>query len=98
MLSLSVVSDSLRLWTVAPLASLSIGFFRQESWSGLPFPPPRDLPNSGTELASPVYPALAEGFFTTESPEAHVTGREHPKMKTPVSMQEATHESAPHLS
>ena len=73
-------------------------FPRQEHWSWLPFPPPRDLPNSGTELASPVYPALAEGFFTTESPEAHVTGREHPKMKTPVSMQEATHESAPHLS
>ena len=33
--------------------SLSMGFSRQEYWSGLPFPSPRDLPNSGTELRSP---------------------------------------------
>ena len=44
-------------------APLSVGFFRQECWSGLPFPPPGDLSKSGMEPASP---ALAGGFFTTE--------------------------------
>ena len=34
----------------------------------MPFPPPGDLPNTGTEPASPVAPALAGGFFTTEPP------------------------------
>ena len=34
-------------WTVASQALLSIGFFRQDYWSGLPFPPPEDLPNPG---------------------------------------------------
>jgi len=38
-----------------------MAFFRQEYWSGLPFPTPRDHPNLGTELVSP---ALAGGFFT----------------------------------
>ena len=53
------------LWTVAHLAPLSLGFPRQEYCSGLPFPPPGDLPDSGTE---PVSPELAGGFFTTELP------------------------------
>ena len=39
-------------WTIAPQAPLSMGFSRQEYWSGLPFPPPRDLPNPGIELVS----------------------------------------------
>ena len=47
------------LWTVACQAPLSMGFSRQEHWSGLPCPPPGDLPNSGTESASPVSSALA---------------------------------------
>ena len=47
--SCSVVSDSATPRTVAHQASLSMGFSRQEDWSGLPFPPPRDLPNPGTE-------------------------------------------------
>ena len=47
---------------------LSMGFSRQEYWSGLPFSPPRDLPNLGIEAASPVCPALAGRFFTTEPP------------------------------
>jgi len=47
-------------------APLSMGFPRQEYWNGLPFPPPGDLPNPGTEPASPVSPALAGRFFTTE--------------------------------
>ena len=49
---------------VAYQAPLSIGFSRQEYWSGLPFPSP-DLPNPGIEPRSP---ALAGGFFTTEPP------------------------------
>ena len=44
-------------WTVACHALLSMGFSRQEYWSGLPFPPPGDLPNSGTEPKSPALPA-----------------------------------------
>ena len=42
---------------------LSMGFPRQEYWSGVPFSSPGDLPNPGIE---PVSPALAGGFFTTE--------------------------------
>ena len=38
--------------------STSVGFARQEFWSGLPFPPPGDLPDPGTELVSPASPAL----------------------------------------
>ena len=44
---------------------LSMGFFRQEYWSGLPFPPPGDLPHPGIE---PTPPALAGSFFSTELP------------------------------
>ena len=54
-------------WTVAHQASLSMGFSRQEHWSGLPFPSPGDLPTPGIELASPVSPALAGGFFITKN-------------------------------
>ena len=43
----------------------SMGFSRLEFWSGLPFPSPGDLPDSGIKLASP---ALAGGFVTTEPP------------------------------
>ena len=48
-------------WTVVHAASLSMGFSRQESWSGLPLPPPGDLPSPGTEPGSP-------GFFIPEPP------------------------------
>ena len=41
------------LWTVARQAPLSMGFSRQEYWSGLPYPPPGDLPNPGIEPESP---------------------------------------------
>ena len=51
------------LWTVAHQVPLSIGFIRQEYWSGLPFPPPGDLPFSGIEPESPVSPELAGRFF-----------------------------------
>ena len=48
-------------WTAAAQAPLSIGFSRQEYWTGLPFPPPGDLPNPGIEPLSPVVPALQMG-------------------------------------
>ena len=54
------------LRTVACQAPLSMGFSRQEYWSGWPRPPPGDLPNPGIELASPTSPELAGGFFTAE--------------------------------
>ena len=74
MLSCSFMSDSLwlyglfdTLWTVAHQAPLSMKFSRQEYWSGLPFPPPGDLPDPGIEPASLISPALAGGFFTTSA-------------------------------
>ena len=45
-----VRSSSVTLQTVAHQAPLSVGFSRQEYWSGLPCPPPRDLPDPGIEL------------------------------------------------
>ena len=50
-------------WTVAHQAPLSTGFSRQEYWSGLPIPPPRDLPNSGIRPAAPTWTGR---FFSTE--------------------------------
>ena len=55
-------------WTVTRQAPLSMGFFRQEYWSGLPFPTPGDLPDPGIEHASLASPALAGGFFTSVPP------------------------------
>ena len=52
-------------WTVARQAPLSMGFPRQEYWSGLPFPSPEDLPDPGTE---PTCLALTGGLFTAEPP------------------------------
>ena len=51
-------------WTVAHKAPLSVGFSRQEYWSGLLFPFPRDIPNPGIEPAPLKFPALTGGFFT----------------------------------
>ena len=59
---LSHVRFSATPWTAVCQAPLSMGFSRQEYWSGLPFPSPGDPPYSGTE---PMSPALADGFFTT---------------------------------
>ena len=50
-------------WAVACQAPLSMKFSRQESWSGLPFPPPGDFPDPGIE---PTLPALGGRFFTAE--------------------------------
>ena len=60
----SVVSDSATPWTVAHQAPLSMGFFRQESWSGLPFPPSGDLPDPGIEHSTLMSSALSGEFFT----------------------------------
>ena len=57
--------------TVAHQAPLSMGFPRQEYWSGLPFFSPGDLPDLGMESESPV---LAGGVFTTEPPGKPVYG------------------------
>ena len=56
-------------------APLSMGFPRQEYWSGLPFPPPGNLPDPGMEHRSPASPELAGGFFTTAPPGKHATDR-----------------------
>ena len=55
------------LWTVACQAPLSMGFSRQEYWSGLPSPTPGDLPNPGIKCMSLMSPALAGRFFTTRT-------------------------------
>jgi len=50
-------------WIVASQASLTLGFPRQEYWSGLPFPSPGDLPDLGIE---PMFPCLTGGFLPAE--------------------------------
>ena len=55
-------------WTVAHQPPLSMGFFRQEYWTGLPCPPPGDLTDPVIESRSAVAPALQVGLFTTEPP------------------------------
>ena len=69
----------------SPLAPLSMGFPRQEYWSGLPFP----LPDPGTEPMSPASPALADEFFTAEPPEKPKTLSAlffitYPRLQAPV--------------
>ena len=63
-----VMSGSVTPQSVAHQAPLSVGFPKQEHWSGLPFPSPGDLPDPGARTASPASPVLAGGFFTSTSP------------------------------
>ena len=66
------MSDSFLIpWTAALQAPLSMAFPKQVLWSGLQFPSPGDLPDSGIK---PVSPTLAGGFFTTETPEKPLSG------------------------
>ena len=63
--SLSRVRLFVTPWTVAHQAPLTMGFSRQEYWSGLPFPSPGDLPDPGIEPGSP---ALEADALTSEPP------------------------------
>ena len=54
------------LWTVAHQAHLSMEFSKQY-WSGLPCPPPGDLPNPGIKPVSLMSPAMARGLFVTST-------------------------------
>ena len=62
-----VCANLLQSVSLQPHVPLSMGFSRQEYWSGLPSPPPGDLPNPGTEPVSLGCPAIAGGFFITSA-------------------------------
>ena len=62
-----VISDSVTLWTIACQASLSMGFSRQEYWSGLLCPLAGGLPHLGIEPTSLMSHALADRFFITSA-------------------------------
>ena len=64
----SVVSDS-NPWTLACQAPVSMKFYRQEYWSGLPSPTPGNFPNPALKPVSLASPTLAGRFFTTAPPE-----------------------------
>ena len=80
-------------WTAVHQAFLSMGFSRQEPWSGLPFPAPGDLPDPGIEPTSLASPALAGRFFTTGnilylgSPDIGIS----PRVRQEISCQKGTH-------
>ena len=63
----SNVSLFATLWTVICQVPLSLGFSRQEYWSGLPCPPPGDLPDPGIKPVSLTSPELGGGFFTAST-------------------------------
>ena len=65
---LSHVQLFVTLWTVVHQAPLSMGFSRQEHWSGLPCPSPEDLPDAGIKPASRWVSCTAGKIFTSEPP------------------------------
>ena len=68
------------VWTVPHQAPLSMGFSRQEHWSGLPCLPPGDLPDPKIKPVSLISPALAGGFFTSSATwEAQIQADKRPK-------------------
>ena len=79
--SLSHVWLFATLWTLANEATVSMGFSRQEYWNGLPFPPPRDIPDPGIKSESPASLALSGILFTPEPPgkpcETRITWQGH---------------------
>ena len=83
------MSDSVTPWTAAPQAPPSMGFFRQEYWSGLPFPP-EDRPNPGIEPRSPTLQADALSSKPPGKPSVWLKGlisRKPPeirKLKSPL--------------
>ena len=68
--SLSYVWLFATLWTADHQAPLSMGFSRQEHWSGLPFPPPGDLRTQGSNLCLPASPALRGDSLPAEPPQS----------------------------
>ena len=64
-------------WTVAHQTPLPMALSRRECWRGLPFPSPGDLPDPGIKPMSPMYPALAGRFCTSEPPGS--PGVSHPQ-------------------
>ena len=64
-------------WTVGHQAALSMGFPKQEYWSGLPGPPPGDLPDPGIEPMGLTSPALADRFFTPSATLRHLKQHLH---------------------
>ena len=58
-------------WTVAHQAPLSMGFSRQEYWSGLPFPSPRDLPNPEIKPRSPAFQTDASTSEPSRKPKSY---------------------------
>ena len=70
----SCMHECATLWTVAHWAPLSMGFSRQEYWSGLPCHPPGDLPDPGIKPASLTSLALAGRFFTTSATSEALVG------------------------
>ena len=79
----SVVSDSATPWTVACQAALSLGFSRQEYWSGLPCPPPGDLPDPGIKPASPALQAGSLPLSHPGRPRSNtLTSKEEPVAKS----------------
>ena len=65
--SFSRVQFFVTLWNCSRQAPLSMGFSRQEHWSGLPYPPPGDLPAPGMEPVSRLSPVFAGGFLTASA-------------------------------
>ena len=74
LLLLSCVWLFATLWTVARQAPLSMGFPRQEYWSALPLPSPRDLPKPGIEPMSPTWQADSLALSHLESPCSNIEG------------------------
>ena len=72
----------------SPQVAVSMGFSRQEYLSGLPFPPPEDLPNPGIKPTFPESPALVGRFFITEPPGKPIDGAPRAK-KVTVSLKHA---------
>ena len=93
MKSLSHVRLFATPWNVAYQAPLSMGFSRQEYWSGLPFPSPGDLPNPGIEPRSPSVWADA---LTSEPPGKPLLSIIWPSNSIPRSLSERTENTCPH--
>ena len=88
MKSLSRVQLFATPWTVAHQASLSVGFSRQESWSGLPFSSPGVLPDPGIEPRSPV---LQADTLTTNSTETGGEGGRTQPLKNDIALEDTAY-------